>query len=202
MVAVDVEGDAFVVAVDLGFHADELGVEVVAAGLGHGGEGVGGAAVPGGDADVGAGVAGDVFAPGIVGDVDLDRAAEGVDAGFAVAAEGDGADVAGGDAVGFYGVDDGLAELLDGVAEGHAVDVAGVAEALHVLGEAEDGGGVRLLVAAGALGVAADALEDGGAVVDDVGHDVDVGVVPGDEFPVVPDVFGGLQRHRKGSLLE
>ena len=72
-VAVDVERDAFGVAVDLGFHADELRVHVVGAGLGERGHGVGREAVPTGDADVGAIVAGDVLAPGEVGDVDLDR---------------------------------------------------------------------------------------------------------------------------------
>jgi hypothetical protein len=187
-VAVDVEGDAFVVAVGGGFHADELGVHVVGAGLGERGHGVGGEAVPAGDADVGALVAVEEVAPGEVGDVDLDGRVEGVDADFAVAAEGDGADVAGGCAVGFDDIDDGGFELLDGVREVHAVDFAGVEEALHVLGEAEDCGAVG-------LGITADALKDGGAVVDDVAHDVDVGLLPGDELAVVPDVFGGLDRH-------
>src|SRR6202012_3581012 len=59
-VAVDVQRDAFGVAVDLGLHADELGVHVVGAGLGERGHGVGREAVPAGDADVGAIVAGDV----------------------------------------------------------------------------------------------------------------------------------------------
>ena len=144
---------------------------------------------PGGDADVGAVVAGDVFAPGEVGDVDLDGRLEGVDADLAVAAEGDGADVAGGDAVGLDDVDDGGGELLCGVGQRHAVDLGGVDEAGHVLGKAEDAGAVRLRVAA-------DAFEDGGAVVDDVRHDVDVGFVPGDEVSVVPDVLGGLDGHR------
>ena len=129
-VAVDVERDALGVAVDLGFHADELRVHVVGAGLGERGHGVGGEAVPAGDADVGAFVAGDVFAPGEVGDVDLDGALERVDAHLAVAAEGDGADVAGRDAVGFDDVDDGGGELVGGVGQGHAVDLGGVDEAL------------------------------------------------------------------------
>jgi hypothetical protein len=34
--------------------------------------------------------------------------------------------------------------------------------------------------------VAADAFEDGGAVADDVGEDVNLGVVPVDEFAVAP----------------
>ena len=37
--------------------------------------------------------------------------------------------------------------------------------------------------------VAADAFEDGGAVADHVGEDVNSSVVPIDELPVVPDLF-------------
>ena len=150
-VAVDVEGDAFGVAVDLGFHADELGVHVVGAGLGERGHGVGGEARPGGDADVCAFVAGDVFAPGEVGDVDLNGGSEGVDADLAVSAEGDGADVARSDAVGLDDVDDGGGELLGCVGQRHAIDLGGVDEAGAVLWEAEDAGAVGLLVAADSL---------------------------------------------------
>src|SRR5271165_2146292 len=50
-VSVDVEGDAFSVAVDVRFHADELRVEVVSAGLGERGRSVGRGTVPGGNAD-------------------------------------------------------------------------------------------------------------------------------------------------------
>ncbi len=107
---------------------------------------------------------------------------------FAIAAEGDGADVAGGDAVGLDDIGDRGAELVDGVGERHAVDLGGVDEALHVLGQAEDAGAVGLCVAA-------DAFEDGGAVVDDVAHDVDLGLIPGDKFAVVPDVGGCLDGH-------
>lgn len=121
-IAVDVECDAFIVAVDLSFHADELGVHVVGAGLGERGHGVGGEAAPTGDADVGALVAGDVFAPGEVGDVDLDGRLEGVDANLTVSAEGDGPDIAGGDAVGFDDIDDCCGELLGCVGQRHAVD--------------------------------------------------------------------------------
>ena len=187
-IAVGVERDALGVAVDLGFHADELRVHVVGAGLGERRHGVGRETGPTGDADVGAVVAGNVFAPGEVGDVDLDRALERVDAHLAVAAEGDGADVAGGDAVGLDDIDDGGGELVGGVGQGHAVDLGGVDEARHVLGQAEDAGAVG-------LGVAADALEDRRAVVDDVGHDVNLRLIPGDELSVVPDVGGGLYGH-------
>ena len=40
-----------------------------------------------------------------------------------------------------------------------------------------------------------DALEYGGAVTDDVGEDVKLGVVPVDEFSVVPDFLCLLNRH-------
>ena len=57
-----------------------------------------------------------------------------------------------------------------------------------MLAEAENGGAL--------LGfVAADAFEDGGAVADDVGKDVEGGVVPVDPLSVVPDFFGLLDGH-------
>ncbi len=43
--------------------------------------------------------------------------------------------------------------------------------------------------------VAADALEDGGAVAHDVREDVDLRVVPANEFAVVPDFFGLRDSH-------
>ena len=45
------------------------------------------------------------------------------------------------------------------------------------------------------LSVAADAFEDAGAVVDDVAHDVNIGVLPGNQVAVVPDFRGRLNRH-------
>jgi hypothetical protein len=68
-------------------------------------------------------VSGDVFAPGEVGDVDLDGRLERIDADLAVAAEGDGADVAGRDAVGFDQVDDAGAQLFEGELDRHAIDL-------------------------------------------------------------------------------
>ena len=62
-------------------------------------------------------------------------------------------------------------------------------EALHVLGEAEDRGTVGGLVAA-------DALEDAGAVVEGVRQDVYLRLVPVDELAVHPDLVHGRQRHR------
>ena len=133
-------------------------------------------------------IAGDVLAPGEVGDVDLDRRLQRVDAHLAIAAKGDGTDVAGRNAVRFNHVDDGSRKLLGGVRQRHAIDLRGVDQARHVLRQAEDSGAVR-------LGVAADTLEDRRAVVDHMRHDVDLRLVPGDELSVVPDVSGSLQGH-------
>ena len=43
--------------------------------------------------------------------------------------------------------------------------------------------------------VGADALEHAHAVVQGVGEDVDLGVVPGDELAVHPDLLGGGDGH-------
>src|ERR1044072_6706613 len=64
----------------------------------------------------------------------------------------------------------------------HPVNLRRVEEALHVLAQAEDGGAAPRLVAAYAL-------EDGRAVVEDVRHDGDARVVPRDELAVVPDLL-------------
>jgi hypothetical protein len=52
-----------------------------------------------------------------------------------------------------------------------------------------------LLKAEYAGGVTTDPLEDRGTIVDDVTHHVDLGLVPGNELSVVPNVRGGLDRH-------
>ena len=59
-----------------------------------------------------------------------------------------------------------------------------------MLGQAKDARAVGLCVAA-------NALKDRRAVVDDVGHDVNLCLFPGDEFSVVPDIFGCLQGHSR-----
>jgi len=187
-IAVDVKPDALGVAVDLGLHANELRVHVVGAGLGERGHRVGREPVPTGDADVGAGIAGDVFAPWEVGDIDLDGGLERIDTDLAVASKCDGADVAGSDAVGFDHIDDRAHELVRGVGQGHAVDLGGGEQSLHMLLQAEDASAIRLRITA-------DAFKDRRPVVDDVGHDVDLGFVPGNEISVVPDVVGGLKGH-------
>src|SRR5580658_4509705 len=76
--SVDVERDALLVAIDVGFHADELGIHVIGAGLGQGGHGVGSETVPTRHADIGTAVSCNVFAPWEVGDVDLNGRTFGV----------------------------------------------------------------------------------------------------------------------------
>ena len=76
-----------------------------------------------------------------------------------------------------------LAEIVEREGNFHAIDVRGVQQALHVFAQAENRGALRGVVAA-------DAFEDAGAVADDVREHVNLRVVPGDEFPVVPDLFG------------
>ena len=88
-------------------------------------------------------------------------------------------------------VDDGGAELVERVGQRHAVDLGGIEQALHVLRQAEDRRALR-------LGVAADALEDAGAVVNHVAHHVDGGLFPRNEVAVMPDFRGGLDGHESG----
>ena len=107
--------------------------------------------------------------------------AAGHDAELAVAAVGEGPDVAGVVAVGAHDVDDALADLVLGPGEVHVERLAGAEEALDVLVEAEHG---RLSLD----GVGADALECTAPVVQHVGEHVDLRFVPRDELPVEPDV--------------
>src|SRR4029078_9520780 len=77
------------------------------------------------------------------------------------------------------------AKLLDRVRKLHVDELGRGAETLDVLLEAEDSGA--------ALGVvAADALEDSGAVVQAVGADVNPGIRPVHELAVHPDLLGLL----------
>ncbi len=68
---------------------------------------------------------------------------------------------------------------------GDAVGGGGAAQALDVVAEAEDGGPVGRLVGAYPF-------EDGGAVVEGVGEQVDPGILPGHQFTVHPDGGGVL----------
>src|SRR5216684_4013864 len=185
-VSFGIERDALGVAVEAGFHADELRVHVIGGGFGHGGKGVGSDAGPGTDADVdtfcerfGA----EIGSPEPAGHVDVDRGTERIDTDFAVAAQDDGLDVAGVELVQAHELGGGVAEVVEGVGQLHAIDFRGVDEPLHVFAETENGGALLRFVAA-------NAFEDRGGVADDVGKDVECGVVPVDPFSVVPDFFG------------
>src|SRR5882762_9103131 len=194
-VAVGVESDAFRVAVEAGFHADELRVHVVGGGFGHGGKRIGSDAGPGADADV------DTFsesfrakvgAPGPTSHINVDRGTKRINADFAVAAENDRLHVAGVEFVQAHNFGGCVAEIVDRVGKIHPIDLGGVDQALHMLAQPEDG---RALLGF----VAANAFKDRGAVADDMGEYVECGVIPVDEFSVVPDFIGLGDGHLRSS---
>ena len=116
-IAISVESDAFEVAVDDGFHLDELGVHVIGARFGHGRQRVGRDARPGRYADVNAlfGIRAQVFSPWIIGDVDLGGRIEWVDTGFAIPAQHDGPDVARPHTIALHQLDQRRDQLFSGV---------------------------------------------------------------------------------------
>jgi hypothetical protein len=83
-----------------------------------------------------------------------------------------------------------IPKLLDRVGELHVVELAGAAQTLEVLAEAEHGGAPLGLIGA-------DALEHPGAVVKPMAEYVDLGVFPCDQLAVDPDpvrlLHGSLQ---------
>ena len=191
---VGAEGDRFGEAVGERLHLDELSAQVVAGDLRDGGDRVGGDPLPRGDARIDAVLEGpfaEVGAPGPAGQVDLHGARERDHAGGAVAADHHGPEVAGLEPVLLDEVAAGGGELVEGVGDVHPVDATGDGESLQVGVEAEDGGAARGVVAA-------NALEDGGAVLHGVREDVDVGIVPANEFAVAPDPVGRREFARGG----
>src|SRR5262249_582208 len=189
--AVHVERDAFDVAIRNRFHLDELRGHVIRACLGHRRHGVRGVARPGGDADVHTllGIAvPEVLTPLVVGDVDLDRHVLRIHPDLAVAAEDQGAQVAGNGVVHAAQLDHAVDDVITSEVGVHPIDLGGIDEPLRVLLRAEDAGTLPCLVAT-------HALENHGTVIHDGRHDVDLGVVPGNELAVMPDLFGRNQRH-------
>ena len=190
-VAVVVEQDRLFIAglqrLDLREHA----VQVLARGLRVGDQRVGADAPPRGDlrADaVALALLAEVGAPLPAGDRHVDRRLERVEAHLAVAAVDDRADVAGAQAVARHQLERGRAQLLGRVGHRHVVQLGRAQQALDVLGVAEH--------RRAELGVvAAHAVEHARAVVQAVRQDVDLGVLPGDEFSVHPDEVGGLHVH-------
>src|ERR1700722_41111 len=187
--SVHVERNAFDVAVDDGFHFDELRVHVVSASFGHRRKRVRGQPRPGRDAYVAAlGFAAQIFSPRIINDVNLGGRIEGVDAGFSVAAQHDGPNVAGPHAVVADSFEHSLDDFIRGERYVNAVNLGGIDKALHVFAGAED-------CRAGGQLVATNAFEDRRAVVNDVRHHVDGRVVPIDELAVMPNLVGLLDCH-------
>src|SRR5689334_831625 len=159
-----IERDAFGVAIEGGFHADELRVHIIGGRFGHSRESVWGDAGPGTDADVDTfceRVRTEIRAPGPASHVDVDKRTERVHADLAITAQDDRLDVAGVYLVDAHQFGRGIAEIVKGHGQVHAVDLRGVNEPLHVLAKAKNGGTL--------LGfIAADAFEYRGAVAHDV----------------------------------
>ena len=186
-VSVDVQRDAFDVAVENGLHLDELRVHVVRTGLSHRGQGVRGKAGPGRDANIHPDVLrpAKIFTPGIIGDIALGGKADGIHSEFAIAADDERTDVAGPHPVGADGFHHGIDKLLTGVVHRDTINFRGVEQALHVFVSAENR-------RASGQPITADAFKDGRTIIDDMRHDVNLGIIPVDEFSVVPDFFSGL----------
>ena len=72
--------------------------------------------------------------------------------------------------------------LFEGNLDHH--DVTGIEQALNMLLQAEDRGTAIVAL------VRPNALKNSQAVVQGMGQDVDLGLLPGDEFTVEPDEFG------------
>ena len=106
---------------------------------------------------------------------------------LAVAVERDRADVALGQAVRAEQLVRRSPQLLDRVGELHVEKLRRVLEPDQMVAEAEDCRAARGVVAA-------DALEDAGAVVEAVRADVHGGVRPVDELAVHPDLLGLAHR--------
>jgi hypothetical protein len=110
------------------------------------------------------------------GDGDVDPVALGRDAHHLRAAPGDRADIAVDDVVGGQHVAVGLVELGLAERDDHVHDLGRIEEPAGVLLELEH------LAFIGAL-----ALEHGAGVVQPMGQDMHVGVLPGNQLAVVPD---------------
>ena len=125
----------------------------------------------------------EVGAPGPAHDHDVDRVPGRGDAELAVAGERDRPQVALGQPVGADQLHARGVQLVDRVRQVHVQEIRRVVQPLEVVGQPEDG---RALVGL----VAANALEDAGAVVEPVGADVNRCVGPVDELTVHPDLVG------------
>src|SRR5713226_5108041 len=118
-----------------------------------------------------------------------DRVLGHVEPHVAGAHEDDGPDVAFMEPVHADGLPDRVCDFLLPVWNLQQADVGRRKQPVHVLVEAKDGRALRAFVAP-------DAFESGQAIVEAVREDVDLGVFPGHELPVQPDLFGFLQHER------
>ena len=185
-VTVDIEQDRLVVARLHRLHLGEHAVEVLARRLRVRDQRVGAYPSPRGDLRahaVALALLAEVGAPLPACDGHVDGRLQRVQAHLAVAAVDDRAYVAGAQAVAGHELERRRPQLLSRIWHRHVVQLGRAEQALDVLGVAEH--------RRPELGVvAAHAVEHPGAVVQPVRQDVDLGVVPCDEFAVHPYEFG------------
>src|SRR4051794_13412963 len=187
-----VEQDRLVVAGVGALGLGEDRVEVLAGGLGVRDQTRGRDAPPGGDLGADAlllALLAEVGAPGPDRDDHLDGSAVRIQTHLAVAAEGKRADIAPARPVAADQLLGRLADLLEVVLQGQVVELGRLREPVQVVLVAEDRrADLRV--------VAADSLEDAGAVVQPVREDVHVRLVPGDELAVLPDELSLLHESK------
>ena len=80
-----------------------------------------------------------------------------------------------------------IAEVVPRERRIHAVDLCGIDQPLHMLREAKHGRSATRLIAA-------NALENARAIIDDVRHHMDAGVVPINELAILPNLRRDLHR--------
>ncbi len=125
------------------------------------------------------------FPHGKIRDVELDGILHGVHTKLAIAAKRDRTDITRRDTIRFHSFDNSIIHLIERITQIHAIDFRGIEHTLHVVLQAEDRRTLLRLVTA-------NALKHRRAVVDDMGHHMNIGLVPGNQFSIVPDVFRRL----------
>src|SRR6185436_10215624 len=144
----------------------------------------GSGAAPAGNADVDAirhAVVSQVRAPLPCDDEGFDRYADAVHAHLFAGPKHERPDVALAEIVGTDRIRHRLDQLIHGIAERHPIDLARVVEAAHVLTGPEDRAARRRLVTP-------HAFENARAVVGDMAHHVNGGVLPVHELSIAPDL--------------
>ena len=120
--------------------------------------------------------------PGPGGDRDPDRVRASMQTALAFADEDDRSDVTLFELIGADGVEARLRYLFGGERDFQTQDVSRIEQAVVVLGQPEDGGAAVL------TGVAANSLEHADAVVQSMGEDMYLGLVPGHQRAVHPNL--------------